>query len=111
LCARRFRIALKLQLAYACAAEGRTWDLGEAEFLTIPAPVSLPKSRPHHEICSCEYEDDAWRPEAWKEQRRENRNTHQGADDEKPPTTLLYHLSIAAFTFHAGDGSIFYGCQ
>ena len=106
-----FLTALKSQLAYASAAEGRTWDLGETEFLTIPAPVSLPKSRPHHEICSCKHEDNAWRPEAWKEQRRENRNTHQGADDEEPPPTLLYHLSIAAFTFHAGDDSLLFGYQ
>src|SRR5262249_50961009 len=48
-------------------------------------------------------------PEEWKEKRCENRNTHQGADDEKPPTTLLYHLSIAAFAFHTGEDSFIYG--
>src|SRR5262245_66357023 len=86
-----------------------TWDLKETEFLTIPAPVSLPKSRPHHEIDSCKYENNPWRPEEGKEQRREDRNTHQAADDEKPPTTLLYHLSIAALAFHTEDDSLLCG--
>jgi hypothetical protein len=77
----------------------RGW-LGDTESLASPAPTSLPKSRPNHQINPDEKENHAQYPKKGNEGSDANRGDHEDTDETEPPTTFLDHLAATGLARH-----------